>query len=114
MVVMVSIDGLRAAALEDPRAPLPTLRALAGRGTQARSLRPVFPSVTYPSHASIATGVLPMRHGIAFNNLFLPDGTRVGYVGPLSSSGRAHTWRSDQWAARHSGTSKPGLGTSPM
>src|SRR5262245_12170773 len=70
MVVMVSLDGLRAAVLDDPTAPIPTLRALAARGTRARTMRPVFPSVTWPCHTSLVTGVPPRRHGVLGNQVY--------------------------------------------
>src|SRR5262245_1514642 len=74
MVIMVSLDGLRAAALDDATAPVPTLRALAARGTRARAMRPVFPSVTWPCHTSLVTGVSPRRHGVLGNHVY--DRTR--------------------------------------
>ena len=39
----------------------------------------VYPSVTYPSHTSIVTGVTPERHGIYGNDVFeTPDKTPTG------------------------------------
>ena len=67
---MLSIDGLSAAALADPRVALPALRGLAARGAEARRLAPVFPSVTWPCHTSIVTGVSPARHGVLGNLVF--------------------------------------------
>jgi predicted AlkP superfamily pyrophosphatase or phosphodiesterase len=67
---MLSIDGLSAAALADPTLALPALRALCARGAQARRLTPVFPSVTWPCHTSIVTGVSPARHGVLGNMVF--------------------------------------------
>jgi predicted AlkP superfamily pyrophosphatase or phosphodiesterase len=66
---MVSIDGLRADALDDPSLALPALRGLAARGARAH-LRPVFPTVTWPCHASLVTGVGPARHGVLGNHVF--------------------------------------------
>src|SRR5438552_324327 len=70
MLVMVSLDGLRGAALDDPAANIPTLRALAQRGARARRVRPVFPSVTWPCHTTLVTGVRPARHGVLGNIVF--------------------------------------------
>jgi len=75
-LVIVSIDGLRPEFYLDPAFPAPELRALAARGAVARAVEPVFPSVTYPNHATIVTGVRPVRHGIAFNTRFEPIGER--------------------------------------
>ncbi len=75
-LVLVSIDAFRPDFYLDASFPAPALRALAARGSHARAVEGVFPTVTYPNHASIATGVRPMRHGVAFNVLFEPSGTR--------------------------------------
>lgn len=66
-VLMLSIDGLRAEALDDPRLALPALRGLASRGTRVQRLVPVFPTVTWPCHSTMVTGVTPARHGIVGN-----------------------------------------------
>jgi predicted AlkP superfamily pyrophosphatase or phosphodiesterase len=63
---MVSIDGLGAHAL-DGDLPLPALRGLAARGARARRLIPVFPTVTWPCHTTLVTGVRPARHGVLGN-----------------------------------------------
>ena len=66
-VVLISIDGLPAAVLDDPAIRLPHLRALAARGVRAASLRPVFPTVTWPCHTTLVTGVSPALHGVLGN-----------------------------------------------
>jgi predicted AlkP superfamily pyrophosphatase or phosphodiesterase len=75
-VVIVSLDGLRPEFYLDAGFGMTELRALAARGSHARGAEAVFPTVTYPNHATIATGVRPLRHGIAFNVLFDPVGER--------------------------------------
>ena len=42
-VVLISLDGFPSWAMDDPYLPVPTLRALAGRGAIARTMRPVEP-----------------------------------------------------------------------
>ena len=76
-VLLVSIDALRPEFYLDPLFDMPTLRALVAEGSHARSAESVFPTLTYPAHATIATGVRPARHGIAFNLLFDRDGERT-------------------------------------
>lgn len=71
-VVLISLDGLRPAFYLDETWEAPNLRALLTAGAHARAVEPVFPSVTYPNHASMATGMRPVRHGIAFNTRFDP------------------------------------------
>src|SRR6186713_1691960 len=56
-VVLISLDGLPSWALDDPFLPLPTLRALAARGAIAAGMRPVNPTVTWPNHTTLITGV---------------------------------------------------------
>jgi predicted AlkP superfamily pyrophosphatase or phosphodiesterase len=68
-VVVVSIDGMMPDAYLDPDAhglALPTLRSLVAGGAAGR-MRPVMPSVTYPAHTTMVTGVPPRVHGIVSN-----------------------------------------------
>ncbi|AKU95293.1 Alkaline phosphodiesterase I [Labilithrix luteola] len=71
-VFVVSVDGLRDDYLRAGSHALPTLRGLVASGTTARSLVSVWPSVTYPAHATLVTGVTPARHGIVNNVVFDP------------------------------------------
>ena len=72
-VVMISIDGFPGWALDDPRLPVPTLRRLAARGAVAKGMRPVNPSVTWPNHTSMVTGVTPAKHGVLFNGMLIRE-----------------------------------------
>jgi predicted AlkP superfamily pyrophosphatase or phosphodiesterase len=72
-VVMISIDGLRPALFADSRLKLPTLRRLMQAGAWAR-VTGVLPTVTYSSHTTLITGVLPAVHGILDNRIFDPEG----------------------------------------
>ncbi len=83
-VILVSIDALRPAFYEDDTWPAPTLQQLAGEGAVARSVRSVFPALTYPAHTTLVTGALPARHGVTHNRPFEPGG----------ASGRWH-WCAD-------------------
>ena len=74
-VVVISVDGLPGSYLDDPQASLPTLRALASRGARAeRGMRVSNPSVTWPNHTSLMTGVHPDRHGVLFNGRVVRGG----------------------------------------
>lgn len=74
-VIIITLDGFGGWGLDDPYLPLPTLRALAARGAIAGGMRPVNPTVTWPNHTSIVTGVTPARHGVLFNgSLIRADG----------------------------------------
>jgi predicted AlkP superfamily pyrophosphatase or phosphodiesterase len=67
-LVIVSVDGLSAGALDAPGLHLPALRGLEARGVRAAGLAPVFPSVTWPCHATLMTGVMPAVHGVVGNH----------------------------------------------
>ena len=72
-VVLISIDGVLPDYLlrsEDLGVRLPNLQALRDRGSWAEGVVGVYPSLTYPSHTSIVTGVRPARHGVYQNTKF--------------------------------------------
>jgi predicted AlkP superfamily pyrophosphatase or phosphodiesterase len=70
-VVIISLDGFAGWALEDPYLPAPTLRRLAKQGATAKGMIPVNPTVTWPNHTSMVTGVTPSRHGVLFNGILM-------------------------------------------
>ena len=72
-IVLISLDGFPSWALDDPYLPVPTLRRLAARGAVARGMRPVNPTVTWPNHTTLITGVTPAKHGVLFNGLLKRD-----------------------------------------
>ena len=72
-IVLISLDGLPSWALDDPFLPMPTLRALAARGAIAAGMRPVNPTVTWPNHTTLITGVTPAKHGVLFNGILKRD-----------------------------------------
>jgi len=73
-VVMISIDGLRPDYLRAQETRIPTLRRLMAEGTVAAGVTSVWPTVTYPAHATLVTGARPNRHGILNNLPFDPLG----------------------------------------
>ncbi len=70
-VIIISLDGFPAYALDDPRLPIPTLRQLAREGAAATAMRPVNPTVTWPNHTSIATGTEPSEHQVLYGGLLV-------------------------------------------
>ena len=70
IVVMISVDGLAAYYLDDPKAEMPTIRALAAAGARATMMKASTPTVTWPNHTTLVTGVTPARHGVVGNNYF--------------------------------------------
>jgi predicted AlkP superfamily pyrophosphatase or phosphodiesterase len=72
-VVVISLDGFPAYALKDPRLPIPTLRQVMAEGTVAESMRPVNPTVTWPNHTAMVTGVNAAKHQVLFNGKVVRD-----------------------------------------
>jgi predicted AlkP superfamily pyrophosphatase or phosphodiesterase len=77
-VLMISVDGLKPEYVLDADAhglKIPFLRSLMRDGAHARGVIGVWPTVTYPSHTTLLTGLSPAEHGI-YNNLeFDPKNT---------------------------------------
>jgi predicted AlkP superfamily pyrophosphatase or phosphodiesterase len=69
-VILISVDGLASYYLNDPKAHMPTIRRLAREGAVASRLECSFPTVTWPNHTTLVTGVTPGRHGVIGNNYF--------------------------------------------
>jgi predicted AlkP superfamily pyrophosphatase or phosphodiesterase len=65
-LILVSIDGFRAEYARRGRTPV--LTALAREGASAPGgMRPSFPSLTYPNHYTLVTGLRPDHHGLVDN-----------------------------------------------
>jgi predicted AlkP superfamily pyrophosphatase or phosphodiesterase len=69
-LILISLDGYRADYLD--RGHSPVLAALAADGVRAKGLRPVFPSLTFPNHYTIVTGLYPDEHGMVNNTMHDP------------------------------------------
>jgi predicted AlkP superfamily pyrophosphatase or phosphodiesterase len=72
-VIIMTLDGFPGWALDDPYLPVPNLRRLAANGALAAGMRPVNPTVTWPNHTSLVTGVTPAKHGVLFNGTLVRD-----------------------------------------
>jgi len=70
LLILISIDGYRADYLD--RSHSPVLAALAADGVRAKGLRPAYPSLTFPNHYTIVTGLYPDEHGIVNNTMHDP------------------------------------------
>lgn len=79
-VVMISIDGLRPVDVVDASRGFtaPNLRRLMAEGVYSTGVRNSLPTVTYPNHTTLITGVWPAKHGIANNTTFDPEGSNMG------------------------------------
>jgi len=67
LLILVSLDGFRWDYLD--RGCSPNLSALAASGVRAERMIPSFPSVTFPNHYTLVTGLYPDHHGVV-NNTF--------------------------------------------
>ncbi len=75
LLVMISVDGMRPDYITEADAngaKVPNLRRFLKEGTYAEGVVGVVPTVTYPSHTTLVTGVWPSKHGIFANTTFDP------------------------------------------
>ncbi len=89
-LILISIDGFRADYLQKYRPP--TLNALAAAGVRASWMTPSYPSLTFPNHYTIATGLYPEHHGIVANDIYDP-----AYAAVFGLSKRAEVQNSRWW-----------------
>jgi len=79
-LLVISIDGMRPdylSAADQHDLKIPNLRRIFATGVHARGVRGVLPTVTYPSHTTLMTGVWPSKHGIYANTTFDPTGRNM-------------------------------------
>ncbi|XP_032780225.2 ectonucleotide pyrophosphatase/phosphodiesterase family member 3 [Daphnia magna] len=81
-VILISLDGFRAEylsrfALENTEHrgefAATTIRCLAERGVSSPYMMPSYPTITFPNHYAIVTGLYPESHGIIGNQFYDPD-----------------------------------------
>lgn len=75
LLVMISVDGMRPDYITEADAhgaKVPNLRRFMKEGVYADGVQGVVPTVTYPSHTTLVTGVWPAKHGIYSNAVFDP------------------------------------------
>ncbi len=81
-VILISLDGFPAIALDNPRTPVPTLHRLVREGARAAAVIPVNPVVTWPNHTTYVTGVTPAKHQVMFNGLLTRDAAGLPKIEP--------------------------------
>lgn len=67
-VIVLSMDAFRWD--YNTMAPVPNLDSIARVGVRAEYLKPAFPTLTFPNHYTLATGLYPDHHGIVMNNFY--------------------------------------------
>jgi predicted AlkP superfamily pyrophosphatase or phosphodiesterase len=107
-LILISFDGFRADYLD--RHLTPTLEALAADGVRAQAMKPSFPTLTFPNHYTLVTGLYPDHHGIVNNRMTDPaSGARFVYNDPKTTADPAWwngepLWVSVEKQGRHAGT----------
>lgn len=66
-LVIISVDALGAQDVSGNEPALPTFNQIKSKGTHIKNIAPIYPSLTYPSHTTIMTGVYPRTHGVVNN-----------------------------------------------
>lgn len=79
-VILVTIDGFRPNFYLEDKWDTPNLKQIKQEGAHAYGVNSVFPSLTYPSHTTIVTGVQPAKHGIFYNAMFARDSATKGQI----------------------------------
>jgi len=96
VVVLVSLDGFRWDYMQKYKPP--RLSKLAMEGVQSKRLVPAFPSLTFPNHYTIVTGLRPEHHGIIGNNFYDPK-FKTNYNAFNSGSSESRWWGGEPiWA----------------
>ena len=67
-VILISIDGYRADYFD--RGVSPNLANLAAHGVRAQWMTSSFPTLTFPNHYTLVTGLYPDHHGIVDNTMY--------------------------------------------
>ncbi|WP_121967290.1 alkaline phosphatase family protein [Myroides sp. N17-2] len=94
-VVLVSIDGFRPDFYTEKHWATPNLKYMADNGVVAKGVKTIFPSVTYPSHTTLSTGVLPNKHGVYYNTNVELNTSKAQWVYHSSQVKSSTIW---QWA----------------
>ncbi|KAK4200604.1 putative ectonucleotide pyrophosphatase/phosphodiesterase [Triangularia verruculosa] len=69
--IIISLDGFRADFVD--RGLTPRLNAFIKEGVSPRYMLPSFPTVTFPNHYTLVTGLYPEAHGVVGNSFWDPE-----------------------------------------
>ena len=76
-MVLITIDGFPAEMFSNPKTHIPRIRQLAAQGVAAAGMRVSTPSVTWPNHTTLVTGVHPAKHSVFYNGVLTRRGADV-------------------------------------
>ncbi|KAL9119344.1 MAG: hypothetical protein Q9187_004101 [Circinaria calcarea] len=88
--ILISLDGFRADFLE--RGLTPTLNSFIAEGVSPKYMLPSFPSVTFPNHYTLVTGLYPESHGVVGNSFWDPGLEEEFYYTDPSRSMQPKWW----------------------
>ena len=88
--ILISLDGFRADFLQ--RGLTPSMNAFIASGVSPQYMLPSFPSVTFPNHYTLVTGLYPESHGIVSNQFWDPEFQQEFYYTNTSISMQPKWW----------------------
>ncbi|MDR2237927.1 MAG: ectonucleotide pyrophosphatase/phosphodiesterase [Chryseobacterium sp.] len=88
-VIMSSTDGFRYDYAKKYNAE--NLLKLSGNGVQAKAMIPSYPSITFPNHWSLITGLYPSHHGL-IDNFFYDYQRKEGYAMSNKKNAEDGSW----------------------
>ncbi|KAK6859873.1 pyrophosphatase/phosphodiesterase [Apiospora arundinis] len=91
--IIISLDGFRADFLQ--RGLTPRLNAFIKEGVSPLYMLPSFPSVTFPNHYTLATGLYPESHGVVGNTFWDPELQAEFYYTDPSRSMQPKWWNGE-------------------
>jgi predicted AlkP superfamily pyrophosphatase or phosphodiesterase len=91
--LLISLDGFRADFLH--RDLTPTLAAFIRAGVSPKYMLPSFPSVTFPNHFTLVTGLYPESHGVVGNTFWDPDTKKEFWYTDPARSMKPEWWRAE-------------------
>jgi predicted AlkP superfamily pyrophosphatase or phosphodiesterase len=107
-VVLISLDGFRAGDLD--RGLTPNLARIGHGGVRAEWMTPSYPSLTFPNHYTVVTGLRPDRHGIVHNTMH-DEALGTFKLGDAAQVGDGRWWGGEPiWV----GAERVGLPTAAM
>ncbi|KAL8849160.1 MAG: hypothetical protein Q9221_005837 [Calogaya cf. arnoldii] len=88
--ILISLDGFRADFLH--RGLTPTLNSFVAAGVSPKWMLPSFPSVTFPNHYTLVTGLHPESHGVVGNTFWDPEWNEDFYYTDPTRSMQPKWW----------------------
>lgn len=91
--ILVSFDGFRWDYTS--RGLTPNFDYIEQNGVKALSLKPSFPSITFPNHISIVTGLYPQNHGVIANTMYDPVTDKIYQLRDTSEVRNAYWYKGE-------------------